>query len=69
MWTRDLTLVNTWQAHENGVYALTGDPGRLFTSSCEGEIKEWDPDNGQFRQMTVMLVIKDGIVFCNIKCN
>ena len=31
-------------------------PNRLFTSSCNGEVKEWDPTNGTFQQMTIIKV-------------
>ena len=31
-------------------------PERLFTSSCEGEVKEWEPSNGSFEQMTIIAV-------------
>ena len=31
-------------------------PNRLFTSSCSGEVKEWDPTNGTFQQMTIITV-------------
>ena len=31
-------------------------PPRLFTSSCGGEVKEWDPTNGSFQQMTIIKV-------------
>ena len=41
-----------------------GDPDRkdiserLFTSSSKGEVKEWDPTNGIFQQMTIIGVGK-----------
>ena len=58
MWTKDLKLVKTWQAHDYAIMGLTGDcvegRHRLFTSSAEGEIKEWDPQTADFRQMTIM---------------
>jgi hypothetical protein len=38
------------------VYALALDENRLFSSGSDGEIKEWDPNNGEFRQMTILLV-------------
>ena len=31
-------------------------PPRLFTSSCGGEVKEWDPTNASFQQMTIIKV-------------
>ena len=31
-------------------------PSRLFTSSCDGEVKEWDPIDGSFQQMTIITV-------------
>ena len=31
-------------------------PSRLYTSSCDGEVKEWDPINGSFQQMTIITV-------------
>ena len=55
-WTKDLKLVHSWQAHETVVYALVCDENRLFSSSSEGEVKEWDPKTGEFRQMTVLAV-------------
>ena len=48
--------MQSWQAHEMVVYALALDENRLFSSSSEGEIKEWDPTNGEFRQMTILNV-------------
>ena len=48
--------MQSWQAHEMVVYALALDENRLFSSSSEGEIKEWDPNNGEFRQMTILIV-------------
>ena len=33
---------------------------RFFTSSLDGEIKEWDPATGEFRQMYIMMVNKYG---------
>ena len=48
--------MQSWQAHEMVVYALALDENRLFSSSSEGEIKEWDPTNGEFRQMTILIV-------------
>ena len=48
--------MQSWQAHEMVVYALALDENRLFSSSSEGEIKEWDPNNGEFRQMTILNV-------------
>merc|ERR1719215_1608034 len=53
-WTKDLKLVHSWQAHETVVYALVCDENRLFSSSSVGEVKEWDPKTGEFRQMTVL---------------
>ena len=38
------------------VYALALDENRLFSSGSDGEIKEWDPNNGEFRQMAIVLV-------------
>ena len=38
------------------VYALALDENRLFSSGSDGEIKEWDPNSGEFRQMTIVLV-------------
>ena len=55
-WTKDLKLVYSWQAHDTVVYALAIDKNRLFSSSSEGEIKEWNPNNGEFRQMTILNV-------------
>ena len=57
-WTKDLKLVQSWQAHDSWLYALAIDENRLFSSSSEGEIKEWDPKNGEFRQMTILNVSK-----------
>ena len=48
--------MQSWQAHEMVVYALALDENRLFSSSSEGEVKEWDPTNGEFRQMTILIV-------------
>ena len=57
-----------WRAHNEGcpvygmAYRRTGNidhkdiPGRLFTSSCSGEVKEWDPTDGSFKQMTIITV-------------
>ena len=42
----------------SSVYALALDENRLFSSGSDGEIKEWDPNNGEFRQMTILLVKK-----------
>ena len=55
-WKKDLKLANCWQAHDTVVYALAIDENRLFSSSSEGEIKEWNPNNGEFRQMTILNV-------------
>ena len=56
-WNGKLQLVSSWQAHESVVYALACDNQRLFSSSSEGEVKEWDPDTLEFRQMTILIVI------------
>ena len=29
---------------------------RLYTSSCGGEVKEWDPSDGSLKQMTIIKV-------------
>jgi len=54
----DLRLLNTWRAHPEGcpVYSLAGDdPGNLlYSSSCDGEIKQWDQKTGKFIQMTIV---------------
>ena len=31
-------------------------PERLYTSSCGGEVKEWDPSDGSLKQMTIIKV-------------
>ena len=31
-------------------------PERLYTSSCGGEVKEWDPLDGNLKQMTIIKV-------------
>ena len=59
-----MELVQSWQAHELVVYSLACDDNRLFSSSSEGEIKEWDPNSGKFRQMTILQVKKTTVV-CN----
>ena len=61
--------MHSWQAHEMVVYALALDENRLFSSSSEGEIKEWDPNNGEFRQMTILIVSStlDGKIIFRMK--
>ena len=58
----DLKLIKTLRAHPEGcpVYSLTGDDTSkaLFSSSCNGEIKEWSQDTGEFVQMTIVTVGK-----------
>ena len=46
-------------------------PNRLFTSSCNGEVKQWDPTNGCFEQMTIITVrtIYDAIYLIATLCN
>ena len=53
-WTKKLDLLQSWQAHDLVVYAVVCDETRLFSSSSEGEVKEWDPKTGEFRQMTIL---------------
>ena len=53
-WNDELQL--TWKAHDICVYSLVCDENRLFSSSSHGEIKEWDPETGKFRQMTILEV-------------
>merc|ERR1712024_383843 len=55
-WNLKLELQLTWQAHDICVYSLVCDENRLFSSSSHGEIKEWDPETGKFRQMTILEV-------------
>ena len=31
-------------------------PERLYTSSCGGEVKEWDPSDGSLKQITIIKV-------------
>ena len=45
------------------VYSLVCDDTRLFSSSSGGEVKEWDPATGEFRQMTILSVSEN----CYIK--
>ena len=54
----DLSLVHSWRAHPEGcpVYALVGNDNSLFSSSCDGEVKEWDKQSGGFLQMTIVTV-------------
>ncbi len=58
-----------WRAHAQlpvlGM-ASAGASRTLFTSSFDGEIKEWDADNGNFRQMFVMVV---SIEHCSVHCD
>ena len=49
-----MELLHTWQAHEIVVYSMVCDEDRLFSSSSEGEVKEWDPKTCEFRQMTIL---------------
>jgi len=53
-WNLNLELQLTWKAHDICVYSLVCDENRLFSSSSHGEIKEWDPETGKFRQMTIL---------------
>ena len=55
-WSPDLELLHTWTAHEWPILSLAGDPGRLFSSSLDGEIKEWDTESGEFRALYVLAV-------------
>ena len=54
----DLSLVTSWRAHPEGapVYALAGNQNWLFSSSCDGEVKQWLKSNCEFVQMTIVVV-------------
>lgn len=54
----DMSLITTWRAHPEGapVYSLAGNDTSLFSSSCDGEIKEWEKATGEFLQMTIVIV-------------
>ncbi|TRY81106.1 hypothetical protein TCAL_07794 [Tigriopus californicus] len=55
-WTFDLEPVTEWRAHEYQIYAMVADEQnqRLFSSSSDGEIKEWNPNSGEMINMTIM---------------
>ena len=55
-WSPSLDLVHEWRAHEWPVYCLAADGNSIFSSSSDGEVKEWDAKSGEFKQMTIMLV-------------
>ena len=44
VWSPDLKLTNTWQAHQYVVYDLAcdSDSNKLYSCSMDGEIKLWD---------------------------
>ena len=61
--------IQTWRAHNIGcpVYGMAyrdvsdaeakkDIPDRLFTSSTEGQIREWDPETGANRNETIITV-------------
>ncbi len=73
MWTKDLKLAKTWQAHDYAVMGLAENEatGSIFTSSVDGEIKEFDSKSGDFRRMTVMLGANNDLPSCvkSLVCN
>ena len=61
--------IQTWRAHNIGcpvygmAYRMVSDaeakkdvPDRLFTSSTEGQIREWDPETGENKNETIITV-------------
>ena len=61
--------IQTWRAHNIGcpvygmAYRKVSDaeakkdvPDRLFTSSTEGQIREWDPETGENKNATIITV-------------
>ena len=58
-WSLDgLNLIKSWRGHPEGcpVYSLVGDGTFMFSSSCEGEIKQWSEKDCEFQQMTIVTV-------------
>ncbi len=49
-----------WRAHETypvaGLVSGGDAVDSVFSACCDGEIKEWAPDDGAFRNMTVVMV-------------
>lgn len=61
--------IQTWRAHDVGcpIYGMTyrevsnpdvrkDVPNRLFTSTCKGQVREWDPVTGGITNETTITV-------------
>ncbi len=62
-----MKLSCAWQGHEWAVEDLAGDDvdgGRVFSSDCDGQIKEWNPAQPDQCRNTYTTIVSSSVIDC-----